>query len=81
LGFTGVFSATGANEPLRDTISIPKMTRLFTLAVAAMTIFQLAFPGRVSYCQVCIYQMCDLRGLPCALLRPVVLETPQGSCF
>jgi hypothetical protein len=77
-----VFPAFEANPPLRLTVAIFEVTRLFARARAAMTIFQLAFPGRVKYCQVCIYTMCDLRGLPCALLRSAGGDTPAGlfSC-
>jgi len=48
-GFAGVFSAAGANPPLRHTISIFKVTRLFARARAATTILQLAFPGKARY--------------------------------
>jgi hypothetical protein len=44
-----VFSTARANIPLRDAISIFEVTHLFARARAAMTVFQLAFPGNVNY--------------------------------
>lgn len=46
--------ALTVSQEKRHAISISEMPRLFARAVAVMTIFQLAFPGRVNYCQVCI---------------------------
>jgi hypothetical protein len=49
-----VFSALEANPSLGNTVPVFEMTGLFALARAAMTTFQLAFPGNVNYRQVCI---------------------------
>jgi hypothetical protein len=79
LGFRAVFPATGANPALRHTVSIFEVTGLFERARAAMTTFQLAFPGRVKYRQVCIVPMCDLRGLPRTCCALSVLSAPAGQ--
>jgi hypothetical protein len=64
---------------LCDTVSVSEMTRFFNRAGAATAIFQLDLSGREPYRQACIYSMCDLRGLPCALLRPVgVISTGRA---
>jgi hypothetical protein len=53
LRFAEGFPAADAVVSLHGTIFILKMTRLFARARAVVTI-QLAFPGRVNYCQACI---------------------------
>jgi hypothetical protein len=60
LRFTGVLSATGANKPLRDTVSIFEVTRLFERTFAALTTFQLAFPGKDGYRTAVSAKICGL---------------------
>ncbi len=53
LGFGKCFPTPDAAVTLDDSVAVLKMAETLGFALTAMTI-QLAFPGRMNYCQVCI---------------------------